>query len=58
MNRHYLPDVLLLGGIDEGDLSLLENKLVEDQTTIYVCQNRVCKLPVTHVDDALKQINK
>ncbi len=58
LNMYYLPDVLLLGGKNEGTLSLLENKLVKGKTTIYVCQNRVCKLPVTQVDEALKQISK
>jgi len=56
LNSYFLPDVLLSGGKSEGTLSLLENKLVEGQTTIYVCQNRVCKLPVTRIDEALKQI--
>ena len=57
MDKHYLPDVLFLGGKSEGSLALLENKLVQGQTTIYVCQNKVCKLPVTHPAAALAQIN-
>jgi uncharacterized protein YyaL (SSP411 family) len=43
-----------MGGAEEGDLPLLQNKLVPGQTTIYVCQNKVCKLPVTSVTEALK----
>jgi uncharacterized protein YyaL (SSP411 family) len=57
-NKHYLPNVLLSGGIDEGRLSLLEGKLVEGQTTIYVCQDKTCARPVTEVEEALKQIFK
>ena len=57
-NKHYLPNVLLSGGIDEGRLSLLEGKLVEGQTTIYVCQDKTCARPVTEVEEALKQIYK
>ncbi len=57
-NKHYLPNVLLSGGKDEGSLSLLEGKLVEGQTTIYVCQDKTCARPVTEVEEALKQIFK
>jgi len=56
--QYYLPNVLFSGGKNKGSLELLENKLIKGQTTIYVCQNKACKLPVTNVDDALKQLNK
>ncbi|MEM9673826.1 MAG: thioredoxin domain-containing protein [Cyclobacteriaceae bacterium] len=56
LDQQYLPNVLFLGGDTEGSLALLENKLVEGQTTIYVCQNKVCQLPVTQPEDALQQI--
>ncbi len=52
--QNYLPHALLLGGKDEGSLELLKDKLQEGETMIYVCQNKVCKLPVTDVDAALK----
>jgi len=55
-NKNYLPNVFLSGGKGEGSLALLEGKLVESQTTIYVCQDKACKLPVTEVTEALKQI--
>ncbi len=58
LDRHYLPNVILSGGKNEGTLSLLENKLIEGQTTLYVCQNKVCKYPVTEIKEALEQIFK
>ncbi len=54
MDQTYLPHVLLSGGKQEGSLQLLKNKLIEGQTTIYVCQQKVCKFPVTEVEKALK----
>jgi uncharacterized protein YyaL (SSP411 family) len=57
-NKHYLPNLFLSGGKGEGRLPLLEGKLVAGQTTIYVCQDRSCKLPVTEVNEALDQILK
>jgi uncharacterized protein YyaL (SSP411 family) len=56
LHKNYLPDAIIMGGENEGTLMLLENKLVTHQTTIYVCQNKACKIPVTKVSDALKQI--
>ena len=56
LDRQYLPNALLLGGKDEGNLTLLENKLIPDQTTIYVCQEKVCQLPVVETEKAIRQI--
>ena len=53
LQQYYLPHALLLGGQNEGKLELLKNKAVEGETYIYVCQNKVCKLPVQTVADAL-----
>ena len=52
--RSYIPNAILLGGKTEGTLDLLKDKLQEGETMIYVCQNRVCKFPVTEVEKALE----
>ena len=57
-DQHYLPNTILLGGKTEGSLTLLKNKLVAGQTTIYVCRDKSCKLPVMQVEQALLQIGK
>jgi len=54
--KNYLPDVLLMGGNTE-NLPLLEYKYVAGKTIIYVCRNRVCKQPVTEIDQALDQLS-
>ncbi|MEO0469724.1 MAG: thioredoxin domain-containing protein [Bacteroidota bacterium] len=54
--KRFLPNVFLIGGKTEGKLSLLENKLVRGATFIYVCQEKVCQLPVEEVDKALAQM--
>ena len=53
MDNEYLPNVLFLGGEKEGNLPLLENKLIKGQTTIFVCTNKVCDMPVTSPGKAL-----
>ncbi len=54
--RHYTPGVILLGGMNEGTLELLKEKKQEGQTFIYVCRNKICKLPVKKVPEALQLI--
>ena len=55
-DTHYLPNTLLMGGRKEGSLPLLKNKLQKGKTMIYVCKDKVCKLPVKEVTEALKQL--
>lgn len=57
-DQNYLPNVFYAGGKKELNLEILANKLVAGQTTIYVCQNKVCQLPTIKVSDALLQIKK
>jgi uncharacterized protein YyaL (SSP411 family) len=56
LDQHYLPNVFLLGGKTEGKLELLEYKLVKGATMIYVCQNKVCQMPVEDPQKALSQL--
>jgi len=57
MSKTYHPNALFLGGSKEGDLELLTNKLVPGETTIYVCLDKVCQLPVNDPELALEQLN-
>ncbi|QSE99426.1 thioredoxin domain-containing protein [Fulvivirga lutea] len=53
----YLPNKVLLGSKQESELPLLKGKSLKNgQTTIFVCYNKTCKLPVTDVESALKQL--
>ncbi len=56
LRSSFLPNAILLGGKDEGSLELLKGKLSDGQTLIYVCQNKVCKLPVSDADKAIELI--
>ncbi|MDA8692663.1 thioredoxin domain-containing protein [Saprospiraceae bacterium] len=56
LSKHYLANSLILGSNGDENMELLTDKFQEGQTTIYVCQNKACKLPVTDVDKALKLI--
>ena len=54
--KKFYPNILLLGGKDEGKLELLQQKLVRGKTMIYVCEDKNCKLPVDNVKAAEKQL--
>ncbi len=54
MQSHYLPNCLYVGGTEE-NLPLLKGRLTTG-TTIYVCKDKVCNLPTTAVEKAIKQV--
>jgi len=55
-NKEYIPNTIFLGSSKEENLELLKDKYVTNETTIYVCSNKQCKLPENEVDKALKLI--
>jgi uncharacterized protein YyaL (SSP411 family) len=55
-SQKYLPNVILSGGRSEGDMDLHKGKYSAGETMIYVCRDRVCKLPVREFSEAMEQI--
>jgi uncharacterized protein YyaL (SSP411 family) len=56
INERYLPNkVLAVSNQDEPtkiDIPLLRDRgMIDKKTTVYVCENRVCKMPVTEPHD-------
>ncbi len=51
-----LPNTLIIGSRQESDIALFEERYVAGKTFIYVCQDKVCKLPVESVGAALDQL--
>jgi hypothetical protein len=56
LQAEYLPQALFLGGEEENDLPMLKGKRVAGKTMIYVCLDKLCKLPVEEPSKALSQI--
>ncbi len=56
LQRHYLPDVWVMGSIAASKLPLLQGKLQPGKTLIYVCKDKVCHRPVATVQEALDDI--
>ena len=50
------PSVAVLHCVKESELSIFSGRYSESETRIFVCQEGVCKAPVSSVDEALKLI--
>lgn len=55
MQKEYIPNAIFMGG-DKENLPLLENKLQEGRTSIYICKEKGCRLPVESTIEALNQL--
>ncbi|MEE2953820.1 MAG: thioredoxin domain-containing protein [Bacteroidota bacterium] len=52
LNKKYVPNKLFLGSKANSKMDLLQDKYIDGQTTIYVCENKACKLPTTSIEKA------
>ena len=57
INQLYLPNKVLMGAKTESQLPLLKDKFL-GTTTIFVCVNKSCQLPVEEVSEAVKQMKQ
>ena len=58
INKTYLPNKILMASTTGSSLPLFEYKtVVDNETTIYVCFDKVCKRPVNNFTDALAEIH-
>ncbi len=55
-NKLFLPNIILFGAEREGSLEILKDRYTPGKTLIYVCENRVCQLPMEDTDQAIQQI--
>ena len=56
LQKNYLPNTVFAASDWKSKLALLQNRLEEGNTLIYVCQHGSCKLPVTTPAEVLEQI--
>lgn len=54
--KHFEPFCLVVGTETESSLPLLKGKITNGQTTLFVCHDKTCKLPVHSVSEALSQV--
>ena len=57
INQQFIPNKIISGSRVGTDQIPFENKvMINGQTTIYVCHDKSCKLPVKTVEEALEQL--
>ncbi len=57
LQKNFYRNKVISAGFKSNDLPLLKNKTaINGKTTIYVCFNKSCKLPVQSVNEALQQL--
>jgi hypothetical protein len=55
--KNFLPFALFAGSRSSSELSILKGREPKNEKTlIYVCRNKTCRLPVSNVDDAIKEL--
>ena len=56
LDRYYLPQAIFMGGVEEGKLPFMQNKLKSGKTLIYICRDNTCLSPVSDIDTAMIHI--
>ena len=56
LQNHYVPNAIFAVSATRSGLELLDQRFEEGKTLIYVCRNKTCQLPVSEVEEALKQL--
>ena len=50
-----LTGTVFAGGLDE-NLSLIHGRVEASKLQIFICENHVCKMPMTSVDEAVRYL--
>ena len=53
--QYYIPNAIFVATETE-NLALTKNRLIKDKTSIHICQNYTCNLPVYTIEEALNII--
>jgi uncharacterized protein len=57
LSSFYIPNMLLVGTEKQSELPLLQDRsAINGKTTVYVCYNKTCQLPVHTAAEALEQL--
>ncbi len=56
LHKEYIPNTLIVGTTSSSNYPLFEQRFIEDETYIYVCEEKTCKRPVKTVNEAIIQL--
>jgi hypothetical protein len=49
----YLPQAIFAAAKSKSELPILEGRISDEKTRIFVCRNKSCQLPVASIEEAL-----
>ena len=52
----YLPNAIIIALHHQSSIPFLTDKLISDETKIYMCKDKTCGLPMTTVEDVLRTL--
>ena len=55
ITNYFTPNTIVVQSKTESDLPLFIDRFFEDETYIYVCQNKTCQRPETNINLALSR---
>jgi uncharacterized protein YyaL (SSP411 family) len=56
ITNYFTPNTIVVQSQIESDIPLFIDRYFEDETYIYVCQNKTCQRPETKINLALEQV--
>jgi len=56
ITNYFSPNTIVVQSKSESDLPLFIDRFFEDETYIYVCQNKTCQRPETNINLAIEQV--
>lgn len=56
INQYYFPNTIIAGSKKVSKLPFLENRFVENETLLYLCQNRTCQKPTDNLEEILIEL--
>ena len=56
ITRNFTPNTIVVQSNIESEIPLFIDRFFEDETYIYVCQNKTCQRPETNINLALEQV--
>jgi uncharacterized protein YyaL (SSP411 family) len=54
INQSYLPNIIIAGSSTISTLPFLENRFSENETLLYLCQNKTCQKPTADLEEIAK----
>ena len=56
--KEFIPNIVLFGSREEGNLAILKERFVKGKTLIYVCEKGTCQLPEEKIESVINKLKQ